>query len=100
MQSRFEFEAVSDAAFEAYHAANPQIYEAVVRFSLELKRRGRWHLGMKAVFERLRWWSNVEATTGDAFKLNNNWTSRYARLVMKNEPELTGFFETRARRTK
>jgi len=28
-------------------------------------------------------------------KLNNNYTSFYDRLIMKNEPSLKGFFHTR-----
>jgi hypothetical protein len=36
-------------------------------------------------------------TTGDAgFKLNDHFTSRYARLLMQREPDLYGLFETRA----
>mgnify|MGYP001558648423 FL=1 len=95
MQSRFDFERASEAAFERYHADNPQVYEAALRFALDLKRRGRKRLGMKAVFERLRWWSNVEATAGDSLKLNNNMTAYYARRIMQQTPELAGFFETR-----
>ena len=30
-----------------------------------------------------------------AFKLNNNFTAHYARLLMAQEPDLEGFFETR-----
>jgi hypothetical protein len=97
LQSRFAFEPPSQAAFVRYHAENPQVYAALVRFALEAKRSGRRRLGMKAVFERLRWWSVIE-TAGDEFVLNNNYTAWYARLVMAQEPELAGFFETRASR--
>jgi len=97
-QGRFEFDKTSAANFFTYHAANPHIYEALRRFALEAKRHGRRRLGMKAVFERLRWWSLVEARS-DAFKLNNNYTAHYARLLMKNEAELRDFFETRVQRS-
>ena len=41
-------------------------------------------------------------TTGDEptdFKVNNNFASRYARIIMDNEPDLHGLFELRKIRT-
>jgi hypothetical protein len=36
-------------------------------------------------------------TSGDEdYKLNNNFTSRYARLLMQHNADLAGFFEIRA----
>lgn len=37
-------------------------------------------------------------TKGEPFKLNNDFRSRYTRLLMQQEPELQGFFETRTLR--
>ena len=36
-------------------------------------------------------------TTSDTsgFKLNDHYTSRYARLIMEREPDLRGIFRTR-----
>ena len=34
-------------------------------------------------------------TTGDDFKINNDFTAHYARLLMREHPALEGFFETR-----
>lgn len=96
-EQRFNFDAATDARFAEYHAANPAIYEALRRFALEAKRSGRMRLGMKALFERVRWFTEIEAK-GDTFKVNNNWTASYARLLMEQEPELRGFFETRKAR--
>jgi hypothetical protein len=90
-QGRFSF---GEAAFERYHRDNPQVYAALRRFALEAKAAGRARLGIAALFERLRWWSIVEAK-GDAFKVNNTYRAHYARLLMRQEPDLAGFFETR-----
>jgi hypothetical protein len=49
---------------------------------------------MKAVWERLRW-ETVIRTSGFDFKLNNNYTSRYSRLIMNTEADLAGFFPIR-----
>jgi len=38
---------------------------------------------------------SIETQDPDGWKLNNNYTSRYARLVMDECPDLDGFFNTR-----
>lgn len=82
--------------FEAFHKRNPQVYRALRDMALELRRRGHRQYGIKALFEVLRF-NTAMQTHGDTFKLNNNYTALYARLLMDNEPELEGFFETRQR---
>lgn len=81
--------------FWEFHRAHPAVYQHLRRFALEAKARGRERLGIKAIWERLRWYVAVEARDVDGFKLNNNYTSRYARLLMRQERDLEGFFETR-----
>ena len=46
------------------------------------------------LFEVLRWNQFVETDDPD-FKLNNIYTSRYARLIMEAEHGLAGIFDTR-----
>jgi len=94
-QTRFDWgEKASLAGFEAYHAENPQVYAALRRFAFEAKRAGRPRISINLLHERLRWYTTIEAQ-GDEFKVNNNWRPFYARLLMQQEPELDGFFETR-----
>lgn len=85
------------AQFEAFHAANPGVYQALRRLALDMRRRGVRSYGMKGLFEILRWQYALQ-TQGEPYKLNNNYTSHYARLLMKNEPALAHFFETRQQR--
>ena len=40
----------------------------------------------------------MELRKGKDFKLNNNYVSRYARLIMAQEADLEGVFETRERK--
>ena len=96
-QGRFTFTDADARSFAEYHAANPDVYAALRRFALEARRAGRAHLGIKALVERVRWYTTVEAR-GDAFKVNNSYAPHYARLLMAQEPELAGFFETRKSR--
>lgn len=91
--SRFEMERADRAAFEAYHAENPQIFEALRTFALDAKRAGRERLSIAMLFERVRWQTTVEGS--GSFKANNSMRAFYSRLLMEQEPELRDFFETR-----
>jgi hypothetical protein len=93
-QSRFAFDAITAQRFADFHAANPQVYATLLRFALEAKRAGRTRMSINLLAERLRWHSTVEVN-GDEFRVNNNLRPYFARLLMEQEPELSGFFETR-----
>jgi hypothetical protein len=82
--------------FELFHARNPQVYAALRSMALELCARGHQKYGIKALFEVLRFNAAMQ-THGDTFKLNNDFTALYARLLMDQEPELEAFFEIRQR---
>jgi hypothetical protein len=83
--------------FEAFHDAHPQVYAGLVILARQGDRAGRTKIGMKMLFEVLRWEWVIAGLPDDAeeWKLNNNYTSRYARLIMEQEPDLVGIFETR-----
>lgn len=83
-----------EEAFAAFHAANPHVYAELVALAREARGRGVARLGIGMLFEVLRWRVALR-TGGDEFKLNNNYRSYYARLVMLREPDLDGVFETR-----
>jgi hypothetical protein len=85
-----------DEAFAVFHAENPQVYEELKMLALRARRRGATRIGIGMLFEVLRWRQTLR-TDGDAYKLNNNYRSRYARMLMR-EPELAGCFETRGLR--
>jgi hypothetical protein len=85
-----------DEAFAAFHAENPHVYAELRMLALRARRRGATRIGIGMLFEVLRWRHTLR-TDGDDFKLNNNFRSRYARMLMR-EPELAGCFETRGLR--
>jgi hypothetical protein len=85
--------------FLEFHTQNLHVYEALRDVALRLKRAGWKHYGLKAMWEGLRFMRAL-TTTADDFKLNNDFTSRYARLLMQSEPELEGFFEVRELRSR
>lgn len=83
--------------FEEFDALNPWVYQRLVQMTGDLVARGRTRVGMKMLFEVLRW--QYAMTTNDPhsdFKLNNNYHSRYARKIMEDRREWGGVFETRA----
>jgi len=84
-----------DAQFEEFHRNNPEVYEELVRLARQMKARGHKQIGIKMLWEVLRWERAMKTTDQTEWKLNNNYTSRYARLIMEQEPDLEGFFKTR-----
>lgn len=91
-----------EAQFNDYHAANPHVYAALAREGRVLLARGHRKLGIKMLYERLRWQVYMETTDDQYdFKLPNNYTAYYARLLMEQEPDFAGVFtlaELRSRR--
>lgn len=81
-------------AFWEFHNTNPKVYARLAELALQAKRTGRPRIGIKMLFEVLRWEHFLDVKSKD-FKLNNNFHSRYARLLMRDYPQLQGFFETR-----
>lgn len=83
------------AEFERFHAQNPQVYEKLVEYAYAAKANGHKRASIKLLFERVRWYATMEVKSGDTYVLNNSYTSRYARLIMQQEPALKDFFVTR-----
>jgi len=79
--------------FSEYDQQNPKIWEYFKKYSFEAKKKGLTHYGAKSIFEIIRWHSNLYGN--DGFKLNNNYTSMYARKMIKEHPEFKGFFKLR-----
>jgi hypothetical protein len=82
--------------FRAFHAANPAVYRCIVQLTKERFFRGTERHGMKAMWEQLRWriaTGNLRLATG--YNFNNDYTSRYVRLLVKEFPAYSGLFELR-----
>lgn len=81
--------------FIAFHVANPHVYETLVRLARAAQRAGRTKVGMKMLWEVMRWELFLETADPKKYKLNNSFHSRYSRMIMTNEKDLAGLFETR-----
>ncbi len=87
-----------DERFTEYHAAHPEVLDELVRLLRQASDAGRSRIGVKALFEILRWQRGVIQRDGK-FLLNNSLTSRYARLIIDEHPEFESMLETRELRS-
>ena len=74
--------------FEEFHRANPHVLTNLEALADKLIRRGQTHIGIGYLFEILRYESFMRTEDTDSdFKLNNNYRSRYARILLERHPE-------------
>lgn len=82
--------------FETFHAANPIVFDALVREARRWRAEGREKLGIALLIGRVRWVLTIEtSSTGDGFRINDHYAAFYARLLMLRCPDLDGLFELR-----
>jgi hypothetical protein len=85
-----------DEAFEIFHRENPHIYRNLRVLALAAVRSGRPRVGIRLLWEQLRWQYTMNTKHDERdYAMNDHYHSRYARLLMRQEPELAGVFETR-----
>jgi hypothetical protein len=89
----------AQAAFDDFHKTNPRVYRALVKYAREMYARGFRRYSMKTIWAVLRWHSDLSKDAGETYKLNDRYYSRYARLIMENEPDLRDFFDLRKLRS-
>ena len=85
--------------FEEFHRSNPWVYSKLKNMALNLKAKGHKKIGIGMLFEVLRWEYYMKTDDPSGWKLNNNYRSRYSRLIMDQEKDLEGIFETRVLRS-
>jgi len=84
-------------AFKTYHEAHPKLYELFKKYAYQMKNSGRKYYGAQSIVERIRWDMNINHNS-DEFKINNNFSSMYSRLLISDYPEFKDFFRTRKTR--
>jgi len=81
--------------FKKYHADNPHVYSEFKKLAYRMKSTGRKRYSASAIINVLRWHKDLE-TTGDTFKLNNNYTALYSRLLVYHHyDDFKDFFSMR-----
>lgn len=84
-----------DSAFEKYHSQNPQVYDMFKEQVYRAIRLKREKFSANAIINWLRWEVAMRIKTDDTYKINNNFSSRYARLFVKENPHYEHMFEFR-----
>lgn len=83
-----------------FHSEHPEVYVELVRLARQAKAVGRQRIGVRMLWEVMRWnFALQRGSTEDEFKLNDHYPSRYARLIMRSEPDLAEIFEVRELRS-
>ena len=85
--------------FEAFHKAHPHVFELFRRFANEMQQVGHAHYSADAIIHRIRWEHDENPERDGTFKINDHFSSRYARLLMDSDPRFDGFFELRELKT-
>jgi hypothetical protein len=75
--------------FAEFHAANPHVYNLLLKMALTDAEQGARRISPKLLVERLRASGLATAPGADEYKINNIYTSHYARLLAA-EPGLAG----------
>lgn len=83
-----------EVKFQNFDLENPQVYKLFKRFALDFIKRGHKRLGSKMIIERIRYETMIR-TTGDKYKINNNYTCHYARKFERENPLFIGYFRTK-----
>ncbi len=81
--------------FWEYHDANPTVYERLLGLALQVVERGQTDWSIWQLWQVLRWQMFFSTEGGAAFKLPNNFTGFYSRVLMYREPRLEGLFALR-----
>jgi len=85
--------------FKSFHRKNPYVYTKLREMAIEWKNAGHTKVGIKMLFEVLRWQHGLKRLDSEEFALNNNYAPHYARLLMAENPGLEGLFELRTIRS-
>ena len=78
--------------FLEWHKANPKVWEYFEKISLEAVNKGRKRISHWLIINRIRWEVNI-VTTGEDFKITNDYIAFYARLWKDKHPEHKDLFK-------
>jgi hypothetical protein len=74
-----------------WHKANPYVWVYFEQFSFDAIKKGRRKISHWLIINRIRWEVYIE-TTGNDFKISNDFIAFYARLWRAKHPEHKDLF--------
>lgn len=87
-----------DDAFRQFDREHPEVFRLFRDYAEQIRGRGFSRYSSDAILHRIRWWHHVEQADRE-FKINDHFSSRYARLLIEVDPTFAGFFELRRLRS-
>jgi hypothetical protein len=81
-------------AWWEWHKANPHVWQLFQKFSFEAVHRRRARISHWLIINRIRWETNI-VTTGEDFKISNDYIAFYARYWKATYPEHKDLFTTK-----
>jgi hypothetical protein len=81
-------------AWVKWHQTNPEFFVLFERFTAEALRRGHKNLSGWLIANRVRWETSI-VTTGNDYKISNDFIALFARLYMVRNQQHVGFFRTK-----
>jgi len=81
--------------FHKFDKANPRVWHLFQKFAEEARASGLERWSADAILHRIRWFVVIETKGDEDFKLNCNWSSRYARKLIHQDKSWDEFFQTR-----
>ena len=82
--------------FAAFDLAHPEVYAAFVDVAEQLLASGHRHYSADAIMHVVRFHRDVNRSRDGGFKINDHFSSRYARKLMETDARFANFFATRA----
>lgn len=85
-----------DERFAEFDTLHPEVFALFRQFALQLLNRGRSRGSADQIIQRIRWETsaNSQREEGD-FKINDHFSSRYARKLKNEDARFAEFFEFR-----
>jgi hypothetical protein len=80
--------------YERFNQDNPHVIETLEKMATRWLERHQ-KVGVKMLVEALRWNTGFRTEGDPDFKLNDKYTSRYARELLRRHPEWQGRIDTR-----
>ncbi len=80
--------------FDIWNEENPEVYKLFCKFTFQAIERGHKSLSAWMIVNRIRWETSV-VTTGDEYKVSNDFVALYARKFMGDYPQYDGFFRVK-----
>lgn len=80
--------------FEAFHGANPHIFEAFEQQALSAIGKGRVKISAKLIINWIRW-NEFLRSSDQNFKINDAYQAYYARRFVEKYPQHSDVFEFR-----